>query len=125
MTQEIQSKLDRLAEMQSQMDVINLHFDELRKSILTPEILAQLDELEAERKTAADVLSGGIASLTDEIKADVIQFGATVKSAHLQAVFAKGRVSWDTKALDGYAAAHPEIAAFRDIGKPSVSLRKV
>lgn len=119
----ISEKLDRLAHMQAQGDVMNTHFDTLRDAILTPEIKAGLDEIEAERKTAMDALNGGIASLTEEIKADVIQAGATVKGSYLMAVWNKGRVSWDTKALDGYAAAHPEITAFRKEGNPTVSIR--
>ncbi|MCG3145996.1 MAG: hypothetical protein HONDAALG_03775 [Gammaproteobacteria bacterium] len=51
--------------------------------------------------------------------------GATVKGAALSAVYAKGRVSWDNKALEGYAVAHPELLAFRSEGAPSVSIRGV
>lgn len=120
-----QDKLNRLADLQAQADVIRAHFDELRASILTPEIQAQLNEIDAEQKTALDVLQDGLNSLTAEIKADVIAAGASVKGDHLQAVWTKGRVSWDTKALDGYAAAHPEITPFRKEGEPSVTIRGV
>jgi hypothetical protein len=37
----------------------------------------------------------------------------------------KGRVSWDTKALDGYAVAHPEIEKLRIEGAPTVRIAKV
>ena len=114
----IQDKLERLAEMQSHQDVIRLHYADLKATIIPPEIKAQLDEIDAEAQTAMDALSGGIDSLTAEIKAEVIAAGTTVKSEHLQAVYAKGRVSWDNKALDGYAVAHPEIGAFRKTGEP-------
>ena len=120
----IQDKLEKLAEMQSHQDVIRLHYAALKATIIPPEIKAQLDEIDAEAQTALDALSGGIDSLTAEIKAEVITAGTTVKSEHLQAVYAKGRVSWDNKALDGYAVAHPEIGAFRKTGEPSVSIRR-
>jgi hypothetical protein len=119
----ISEKLDRLADMQAQGDVMNAHFDSLRDQILTPEIKAQLDEIEAERKTAMDALNEGIASLTEEIKADVMQAGATIRGKYLIAVWNKGRVSWDTKALDGFSSSHPEILAFRKEGDPSISIR--
>lgn len=122
---DITAKLNRLAELQSQQDVINLRFDELRNSVLTPDIRAELDEIEAERQTALDTLSGGITALTDEIKADVLAGGQSVKGAHLMAVWAKGRVSWDTKKLDGLMIALPQLAAARSEGQPSVSIRKV
>ena len=120
----IQDKLEKLAEMQSHQDVIRLHYADLKATIIPPEIKAQLDEIDAEAQTALDALSGGIDSLTAEIKAEVITAGTTVKSEHLQAVYAKGRVSWDNKGLDGYMVAHPEIGAFRKTGEPSVSIRR-
>ena len=121
----ITQKLDALAEYQSQRDYLELKKQELIDSVLTPEIRARLDEIEAEFAPQFEAVDANTTALEAEIKADVIQAGATVKAAHLQAVFTKGRVSWDTKALDGYAAAHPEIAPFRKEGAPSVSIRKV
>jgi hypothetical protein len=79
--------------------------------------------LEAEQDLALTAASVGVRSLTEEIKADVLAAGQSVTGAHLQAVWVKGRVSWDTRRLDGYAAAHPEITAFRKIGEPTVSIR--
>ena len=121
----ITEKLDQLADMQAHADVIRLHFNDLRAKILTPEIKQQLDDLDAEMNTALDTLNGGITTLTAEIKDDVLKSGATVKGASLMAVWNKGRVSWDTKSLDGYMVAHPEMTAFRKEGDPSVTIRKV
>lgn len=61
----------------------------------------------------------------NRVKASVNLLGETVKGEHLQAVFSDGRVTWDTKEMDGYAAAHPEIKQFRNVGKPSVAIREV
>ncbi len=118
-------KLNKLSELQAQADVIRMHFDDLRKSILTPEIQAQLDDIAAEEKTSLDALQGGIDELTAEVKADVLNAGATVKGDYMMAVYNKGRVSWDTKGLDGFAIAHPEMQAFRKVGEPTITLRKV
>ncbi len=116
-------KINKLSELQAQGDVMNAHFDELRNHVLTPEIKAQLDDIEAERKTSMESLQVGMDQLMAEIKSEVIQAGATINGNYLQAVFSKGRVSWDTKALDGYALAHPEISPMRKQGEPSVSIR--
>lgn len=118
-------KLNRLAELEAQADVLRLHFQDLRDSVLTQEQREQLADIDAEQQTALEALKGGIDSLTAEIKAEVAAAGATVKADRLQAVYARGRVSWDTKALDGYAAGHPEVLPFRKEGDPSVSIRKV
>lgn len=121
---EIIAKLNRLADLQAQMNLINLRFDELRDSVLSPEQKTQLQDIEDERKTTLESVQVGIASLESEIKEDVAKCGSTVKGAHLQAVFQKGRVKWDDRALAGYAVSHPEITAFRSEGMPSVSLRR-
>lgn len=118
-------KLNRLSELQCQADVIKLRFDELRKSVLTPEIQQQLADIAAEETTALDALKDGIDGLTEEIKNEVLSAGVTVKGDYMMAVYNKGRVSWDTKGLDGFAIAHPEMAAFRKVGEPSITLRKI
>ena len=119
------NKLNKLADLQSQRDVVNIHFDELRDSLISPEIRAQLAEIDAERETSMTAIDQGIATLEAEVKTDVLAAGASVKGAYLQAVWNKGRVSWGTKSLDGYAAAHPEIFVFRKEGVPSVSIRRM
>jgi hypothetical protein len=122
---EITIKLDRLADLQAAADVIRMNYKEMREAILTPEIRQAIADIEAEERTALEAVNDGINKLTTEVKDDVIKAGATIKGTFLQAVWTKGRVSWDTKALDGYAAGHPEIAQFRKEGEPSVSIRGV
>lgn len=129
-------KLDQLDEFQAQKALIDLDkqklIDDLYNRLYTPEIRQALDEI---KKAEADIntefalkseaVDENIAKLTAEIKADVLAGGATVKGTHMMAVWTKGRVSWDTKALDGVIALHPELAQFRKEGEPSVSIRKV
>lgn len=117
--------LELLANAEAQAQLINIHFDELRAKVLTPEIQAALADIEAERAESMKSVSAGLESLREQVKTAVIAEGKTIKGSAIQAVYSAGRVSWDTKALDGYAAAHPEIAPFRKIGEPSVSLRGV
>ena len=117
-------KLDQLAELQAQREYLALKKQELIDSVLTAEIRAKLAEIEIEFLPQFEAVDANIDTLTLDIKMDVTESGTTIKGANLQAVFSKGRISWDTKALDGYAAAHPEIAPFRKEGAPSVSIRK-
>jgi hypothetical protein len=118
-------KLNKLSDLQAQADAIRLHFQDLRENIMTPEIKEALADVDAEEVTTLEAVSAGISSLTDEVKQEVISGGASMKGDYLQAVWSKGRVSWDTKSLDGYAVAHPELTQFRKEGEPSVSIRSV
>jgi|APSaa5957512622_1039677.scaffolds.fasta_scaffold34448_3 hypothetical protein len=121
----IKEELNRLSEYQSQKDLIELQKKEMIDSVLTPEIMEQVRDIEAEFAGKAESVSENIAELTNEIKAAVISSGEKVKGDYLQAVYVKGRKKWDTKGLEGYAKAHPEVADFLTEGKPSVSIRKV
>jgi len=118
-------KLNRLSDMQAQLDVIRLHFDNLREQVMTPEIKQALADIDAEQATTMETMQGGIDQLTAEIKGEVIAGGATVKGAHLMAVYAKGRVTWDSKLLEGLMIAVPALAQARKEGEPSVALRGV
>ena len=122
---EIEQKLDQLADLQAQADVIRMKFNDLRDGVMTPEIKQALADIDAEERTTLEAMSEGISKMTASVKDDILKLQATVKGKYLQAVYAKGRVSWDTKSLDGYAAGHPEIAQFRKEGDPSVSIRNV
>ena len=123
MTEEIVAMLDRLDNLKAQLDLLRMDMEAKRRQIIPAEVQAELDALEAEYAPAIEAAQAGIASLEAEIKAAVLEHGATVKASNLQAVWMRGRVTWDTKALDGFAKARPELLAFRKEGPPTVSIR--
>ena len=98
---EIKQKLDQLAEYQAQRDAAMLEKQTLLDEIYTAEIKARMAEIEAEFAGKTEGVTANIAALEAEIKQAVIMHGASVKGSFFHAVFAKGRVSWDTKSLDG------------------------
>lgn len=118
-------KLNQLDEFQAQKALIDLDKQALIDAVYTPEIKKAIADIEAEFAIKSEAVDENIAKLTAEIKDEVLQAGSTVKGEHMMAVWAKGRVSWDTKALDGVVALHPELAQFRKEGEPSVSIRKI
>jgi len=116
------NKLDELAELQSKRDLLNLQLAEALALVMEP-IKAQVDAAGAQFGPQLAETDAEIEALTAEIRADVLAHGETVKGTRLIATWNKGRTSWDTRKLDGYAAAHPEIAVFKTVGEPSVSIR--
>jgi phage host-nuclease inhibitor protein Gam len=120
---EIKSKINKLADFHAVKNQLERMKEDAKAKILTPELLQQLQDIDDEYATQFDGVNANIADLEKEIKADVIAHGETVKGDFMQACWTKPRVSWDTKQLDGYAAAHPEIEKFRKVGDPSVSIR--
>ena len=125
MSEELTNKLDKLANFLAQRDVFSLQKKELVDQVLTPEIRARLDEIEAEFAGKMEAVEANIAALEEEIRQEALRQGASVKGNFLRVVWHKGRVSWDTKSLDEYARSHPEVTAFRKQGEPYVSIVKI
>jgi hypothetical protein len=121
----IAQKLDQLANYQAQKDYFALHKQELIDQVLTPEIKARLDEIEVEFADRLQAANDHIAALEEEIKQDVLRHGASIKGAFLRAVWNKGRVTWDTRALDEFAITHPEVSSYRKQGEPFIRISKV
>ena len=117
-------KLDRLAELKAEQDLLNIKKQELIDSVLTPEIRTKIAEIEEEFEPQFEAVNFTTNELSKTIKAEVVGLGETVKGTVLQCCFVKGRISWDTKGLDGYLVGHPELNRFRKQGDPSASIRK-
>lgn len=116
-----QQALEKLTELYAKRDLLMID----KKAAIPAEIQAVLDEIEAEFSPKQDAIGNEISELEAHVKSLVLESGETAKGGSLQAVYAKGRVTWDSKALDGYAKANPAIAEYRKQGEPSVSIRKI
>ena len=125
MSEELTHKLDKLANFLAQRDVFSLQKKELIDHVLTAEIRARLDEIEAEFAGKTEAVEANIAALEDEIRQEALRQGASVKGSFLRVIWHKGRISWDTKSLDDYARSHPEVTSFRKQGEPYVSIVKI
>jgi len=121
----ITNKLDELAELYAQRDLTMLDKQKLLDEILTAEIKARMADIEAEFSGKSEIVNEKILKLESEIKDAVKQEGTSIKGQFIHAVFSKGRISWDTKILDGLMIALPELSQARKEGEPSVSLRKI
>ena len=123
----IAEKLDKLAELRAAPDAIRLQKQALIDMVLTQEIRDALAEIDAEFAMPLLAAQTAATELEDEIKAEVLTAGVTIKGAHIMAVWAKGREGgWDSAKLKGFAMAHPEImAAKKPDGEPTVSFRNI
>ena len=121
----IEQKLDQLAELYAQRDLTTIEKQRLIDEIMTAEIKARMSDIDAEFSGKTEAVNEKITALENEVKEEVKKSGASVKGQFLHAVYAKGRVTWDSKGLDGLIVAVPQLAQFRKEGEPSVSLRKI
>lgn len=118
-------KLDQLAEMKAQKDLLKIKKQELIDKVLTSEMRMEIEAIDLEFGPVFEAVNKKLSEMEKTIKAEIIENGVTVKGSTLQAVYSKGRTRWNDEGLMNYLSVHPEIAYLRTVGKPSVSIRKV
>ena len=111
----------RLARVRAERAALEEEYAAARSAVLAlvKDQLAAVDEAFASRLAeAADA-----AATAEQVARDVVL--RTRKSVHLagiRAAYSAARVSWDTPKLEAYARDHPEVLAFRKVGKPFVKV---
>ena len=94
-----------------------------RRLAILEQVRAQLDALDAEFADRLASAEDESARLETETRAAVLAHGASLRYGGVYAMYARGRVTWDSKGLAQYTESHPEVGQFRRVGSPTVSLR--
>ena len=115
---------ERLPELHRLREALDRDQQALIDQVLTPEVKARLEEIEAEFAQKVKAAEASVQALEEEIKAGTLQDGESVRGSAFQAVWTKGRLSWDGKGLTTYSESHPDILLFRKEGEPSVAIRR-
>lgn len=121
---ETTEKLDLLSELQKEVETLNYEQQARLNSAIPEEIKTKLADINAEYVEKLLVVSNKIANLETEVRQDVLHIGSTVRGKFLLAIWNKGKTTWDTDGLNGYAVAHPEISIFKKPHEPTVTIRK-
>jgi len=120
---DIQESLDLLGNLKKLRETFLNDKQAAIDSVYTPEIKGRIVEIENTFNEKTKELNDNIVILESSIREAVSIHGSSVRTGSYIATYQKGRVSWDTKYLDDYAASHPELLKFRKVGKPVVALR--
>jgi hypothetical protein len=120
--EETRSKLEQLVEVLAYADALRRRAEAEREQILD-KVRAELQAVEAKYGPQLEEATQALAELEAEVKAGVLQAGQSVRVGAVQAVFYRGRVTWDSRGLAHYAQDHPEVQQFRKVGSPGVILR--
>jgi len=120
--EQVVGKLRRLADLRAAADVARLDYGAKRAEVLR-QVQAELDAIDLEFRPVLDAAEENASALEAEIKNDVLLRGESLRAGVYQAIYMKGRVSWDARGIDDYARYHPEVLKFRKEGPPSVALR--
>jgi len=120
---EIEQKLNELAEFHSYLDNIRGLVSKLKEEAVPEVVRQRLREIDAEFSESLEQAQLNISEKENEIKQAVLAEGKSVKGDFMQAVYMSAKVTWDNKGLDGIALVHPEILKLRKVGEPYVQLR--
>jgi len=120
----IAEKLERLGTLYAERDALQAEKQVLIDQVLSAEARARLKEIEEEFAQKAQAADANIEGLETSIRSETLSLGESVRAAGWQAVWNKGRQSWDSKGLAGYAETHPDVLQFRKEGEPSVTIRR-
>lgn len=116
--------LVRLSEAYAERDNLHLEQARLNDEAIPEEVKQRLAEIAAEFMPMFDMADEKIAALEEQARQAVLAEGKTVKSDYIQAVYQKGRISWDSKKLEGLMMIVPQLENARTVGEPTVILRK-
>jgi uncharacterized protein YifE (UPF0438 family) len=93
-----------------------------REAVLA-RVREQLDAVDEQFAHRLAETTAAAAEAEQALRGLVAQVGRSITLAGIKATYASPRVTWDTPGLDAYARDHPEVRAFRKVGKPTVALR--
>ena len=110
--QEIEKLLSDYSNTMAALDIVALEKQAAIEKVLTPEIKMELADIDAEFDEMSEGANARLTELKDQLNTAVKYHGSTVKGESHQAVFSN-RASWDTKGLNGYAVANPEVLKFQ------------
>lgn len=121
----IQRLLTQFDEMQFAMRTLERERAEKEERAIPASTRKRLARIKEEYQNRVEVIQFQLTQLEKDIKEQTLEYGESVKGDAYFSVYNKGRVSWNTVGLDGYALAHPEIAEFRKMSDPYITLKKV
>ena len=124
MEKQIIQQLNDLHGAHLKREVLELKKQDAMNNVITDEIKQQLKDIEAEFAPDFEQVDNYIKDLEAQVKEMGVQYGGSVDSEFMKAVFNKGRSSWDSKKLEGMALVYPAILECQKTGSPYISLKK-
>jgi hypothetical protein len=125
MSNTVEQDLNNLANLEAKIDFLRLKERTDLDELIPAEVQVEIETVKEEYKIETAAVQKKITELKEQIKTGVLFLGGTVKTEFKQAIWNKGRISWDSKGLQGFEVAHPEISVFKKVGNPTVSFRDV
>ena len=120
----IHTSLEILSDLYDKLETLTEELDQAKHEAIPASVRRRVATLERKYNAIMTPLRKKIDDLATSIRAETVSYGESVKNAGYHAVYAGGRITWNTVGLEGYAVAHPEVLEFRKSSGPYVTIRR-
>jgi len=117
---ELQEKMDELADTEIQRDMVVAERETLRQKQIPIQVQAELEQIDEEFAPKIEQIELNIKARKEQLQALLKEYARPVKSKYYNWSYEE-EVTYDAKAMDGYALNHPEILWMRST-KPKTRL---
>lgn len=118
--------LNRLGELETTREQIDKEETEAINALIPKEIRMKISGQKRVFSAKRNKVEKEIKDAQATAKTLTLKHGETVKGEGYQAVFVKGRTSWDNSKVEGYLLANEQdLDNYRSVGNPSISIRRV
>jgi hypothetical protein len=115
-----------LEDLYARRQLAAMDHEQAVNELIPADIRARLAELDSEHEAEMEEITDAIRAAEEQVKAAVVEAGETVKGQRYQAVYGKGRISWDKGLEDYLRGSDPHaLERYRKEGAPTVSIRQV
>lgn len=115
--------LEELVNLRAKQDLILSDKHKAMQSILSPEQILQMAEIDEEYAPLLQAADEEVELLRKRLKRSVLADGASCKGDTLEALYIKGKTKWDDKELRELIFAEPRIADAQIPPAPYVTIR--
>jgi hypothetical protein len=113
-SEKIHKSLIEYTELEKALEAARQEFQNCRFELLTDEVRAKMVEIDQQEKTVIDEINKVLATMKVKLVEATKKLGESVNTPKgIRSAIWSEIERWDSKGLDGYAVAHPEILQLR------------
>lgn len=119
---EAAEKFQALQAARARAALLDAEYRDARAAVLAT-VRDQLDAIDAAFAEQIQAAGAESAQAEQAVRELVLSLGRSVGAGGIKATYRSAPTTWDGARLAAYAEEHPEVLAFRKVGKPSVALK--
>lgn len=123
--EQVREALAKVTSARIELSATEASWDKMRDDMIPEDVKVKIRELAEEMAPKVASMSNELAKMELELREMVAAYGQTVTGLKFQVVYISPKPVWNEKALDGYAAAHPDILQLKSMSEPKTQIRTI